>query len=338
MKALEVHAPYGFGALQLLERNDPGPPASGQVLVRISAVSLNHRDLLVVKGFERWRPSSGRIPASDAVGVIEAIGSGVDRVGIGDRVILSFLPHWIDGPMTQAKLQGALGGASSDGVLCERILVDAEAVVKAPEYLTDVEAATLPCAGLTAWHAVSRAGTLDPEKTLLVQGTGGVSLFALQFAKAAGAKVVAISSSDKKLQIVAKLGAAAGINYISNPDWDQKVMELTGGIGVDHVVDIGGAQTLNRSIAAVRCEGIVSVVGLVGGLQAQIDIGPVFLKNIRIDGVETGSRKMLEDMIEFMSSYRLHPVVDQIFPLDEAAEAFQYLDNGAHVGKVCIYF
>ena len=338
MRAIEIHEPYGCDALRLVEHTEPGPPGAGQVLIRVRAVALNYRDLLVTKGFDRWRPPSGRVPASDAVGIVAAVGPGVRRVEIGRRVVLTFLPHWIDGPLTASKLAGALGGATTDGVLREQLLVDAESVVLVPDYLSDVEAATLPCAAVTAWHAVSRAGTLHRERTLLVQGTGGVSLFALQFAKAAGAAVIATSKSDEKLQLATKLGATHGINYLRHPDWDHAVLDLTDGIGVDHVVDIGGADTINRSIRAVRHEGIVSIIGLVGGLNAQIDIGPIFLKNIRIDGVETGSRAMLESMMAFMGQHRIRPVIDKVFALEDAPAAFRHLDAGVHVGKVCISF
>lgn len=336
MRAIEVREPYGCDALQLVERAEPGQPGAGQVLIQVRAVALNHRDLLVAKGFERWRPPPGRVPASDAVGIVAAVGPGVRRVEIGQRVVLTFLPHWIDGPLTSARLTGALGGATADGVLREQLLVDAEAVVAVPYYLTDVEASTLPCAGVTAWHAVSRARTLAPDKTLLVQGTGGVSLFALQFAKAAGASIIVTSKSDAKLAQAARLGATHGINYVRSPDWDHAVPDLTDGIGVDHVLDIGGAGTINQSIAAVRYEGIVSIVGLVGGLHAKIDLGSIFLKNIRIDGVETGSREMLESMMAFMNRHRIRPVVDRVFDLEDAPAAFRHLEGGAHLGKVCI--
>jgi NADPH:quinone reductase-like Zn-dependent oxidoreductase len=336
MKVLEVRDPYGCDALQLVERAEPGKPGAGQILIRVRAVALNYRDLLVAKGIDRWRPPSGRVPASDAVGIVEAVGSAVRRVEVGQRVALAFLPRWIDGPLTASKLAGALGGATADGVLREFLLVDAESVVAVPDYLTDVEAATLPCAALTAWHAVSRAGTLDPKKTLLVQGTGGVSLFALQFAKAAGASVIATSKSDDKLELIVKLGAASGINYRRHPDWDRAVLDLTASIGVDHVLDIGGADTINRSVGAVRYEGVVSIIGLLGGLNATVDIGPIFIKNIRIDGVETGSREMLESMSAFMAKHRIRPVIDRVFALADAPAAFRYLDGGTHVGKVCI--
>lgn len=336
MRVIEVREPYGCDALQLAERAEPGQPGAGQVLIRVRAVALNYRDLLVARGFDRWRPPPGRVPASDAVGIVEAIGTGVRRVEVGQRVVVAFLPHWIDGPLTPAKLAGALGGATADGVLRELLLVDAESLVAVPEYLTDVEAATLPCAALTAWHAVSRAGTLDPKRTLLVQGTGGVSLFALQFAKAAGASIITTSKSEEKLETAVKLGASYGINYRRHPDWDRAVLDLTDGRGVDHVLDIGGADTINRSIGAVCYEGIVSIIGLIGGLDATLDIGPIFLKNIRIDGVETGSRAMLESMNAFMTQHRIRPVIDRVFDMTDAPAAFRYLDSGAHVGKVCI--
>jgi NADPH:quinone reductase-like Zn-dependent oxidoreductase len=336
MRVIEVREPYGCDALRLTERAEPGQPGAGQVLIRVRAVALNYRDLLVARGFDRWRPPPGRVLASDAVATVEAIGSGVRRVEVGQRVVLAFLPQWIDGPLTSNKLAGSRGGAAVDGVLRELLVVDAESLVAVPEYLTDVEAATLPCAALTAWHAVSRAGTLDPKRTLLVQGTGGVSLFALQFAKAAGASIIVTSKSDEKLELAIKLGASHGINYRRHPDWDSVVRDLTDGLGIDHVLDIGGADTINRSISAVRYEGVVSIIGLIGGLEATLDIAPIFLKNIRIDGVETGSRAMLESMNTFIAQHRIRPVIDRVFDMTDAPAAFRYLDAGAHVGKVCI--
>ena len=335
MKSVEIQLPYGVDALRLVDRPEPHGPGRGQVLVRVRAVALNYRDLLVSRGQGRWCPAIGRVPASDAAGEVVAIGPDVKRVRVGDRVISVFLPRWIDGAISPEKVVGALGGATTDGVLSEYVIFDAEGVVVAPEYLTDLEAATLPCAAVTAWHAVTRANTLRPHTTLLIQGTGGVSLFALQFAKAAGARVIATSSSDDKLVRVSALGAD-GINYRSCEEWDVEVLRMTAGIGVDHVIDIGGAATIARSISAVRYEGIVSVVGLIGGMAASIDLGPLFLKNLRIDGVETGSRRMLESMLCWMAERSLRPIIDRVFPLSEATKAFAHLESGAHMGKVCI--
>lgn len=223
-------------------------------------------------------------------------------------------------------------------MLAEQIVLNAAAVVAAPDYLTDIEAATLPAAALTAWHALTRANSLGPGSTVLVEGSGGVSLFALQIAAAAGSSVIATSSSDTKLDRLRQLGAAATVNYVRRPDWGLAVIDLTDGRGVDHAIDIGGASTLEQSIASVSIGGVVSVVGLVGGLTAQINLAEVFQKNMRLDGIETGSRSMLEDMIHWFDAKRLHRVIDKVFPFEDTREAFRYLQAGGHMGKVCIAF
>lgn len=324
--------------MHVVEREEPAAPLPGQVLVRVRAVSLNYRDILVARGFQRWQPPSGRIPGSDAAGEVIATGTAVARVKPGDRVMSTILPRWIDGPLTAQKLDGSLGGAHADGVLAEYVLLDAESVVPIPDYLSDVEGACLPCAALTAWHALSRADSLRPGATVLVQGTGGVSLFALQLAVAAGAQVIVISSSDQKLARARELGAIASINYRTRVDWDREVLRITNGQGVQHVIDVGGASTIESSISAAAFEGTVSIVGLIGGLDAKVDLSTIFIKNLRVHGVETGSRRMLEAMAAWMSERGMHPMVDRRFALDEVCAAFHYLAAAAHMGKVCVVF
>jgi NADPH:quinone reductase-like Zn-dependent oxidoreductase len=336
MRAIEVHPPFGIGHLRIVERPQPPAPGPGQVLVRIRAAALNYRDLLVVSGFERWRPPAGRIPCSDAAGEIVATGPDVARVRAGERVLSTILPRWIDGPLAAPKLAGSLGGAGADGVLAEYVLLSADSVVRAPDYLSDVEAATLPCAALTAWHALTRAESLRPGASLLVQGTGGVSLFALQFASASGTRVIVTSSSDEKLVRASELGAAATINYQSRPQWDHEVQRLTDGAGVDHVIDVGGAATLARAIAAARYEGTVSIVGLIGGLRADLDLSSIFIKNLRLHGVETGSRRMLEEMIDWMAQRCLRPVISECVPMEDVRSAFRRMEGAQHFGKICI--
>ena len=336
MRAIRIPASYALKDLEQVEVPEPADPKPGEVRLRMHAVALNYRDLLVARGVDRWRPPAGRIPASDGVGVVEAVGPGVERVRPGQRVMTTILPNWIAGPLTAEKREGGLGGPGRDGILAEKVVLSADAVVPAPEYLSDVEAATLPCAGVTAWHALTRAGSLRPGATVLVQGTGGVALFALQLAVSAGAKVIATSSADSKLETVRNLGAIATINYRKQPDWDAEVMRLTNGAGVGHVIDIGGGDSLMRSMSAVGFEGIVSIVGLVGGMRAEIDIGVAFQKNLRLDGVETGSRTMLEDLSRWMEQHQIRPVIDAVYALDAAREAFSRMEDGAHVGKVCI--
>ncbi|MGH8251843.1 MAG: zinc-dependent alcohol dehydrogenase family protein [Steroidobacteraceae bacterium] len=338
MRLIEVPSSLNINDLRPVERPDPPPPGVGQVLIRMSAVSLNFRDLLVTQGRDRWRPPTGRIPVSDGVGVVQSIGPGTDRVRAGQRVITTFLPKWISGPLTAENREGALGGPSADGVLAEQVVLDASAVVPAPDYLTDTEAATLPAAALTAWHALTRANSLGSGSTVLVEGTGGVSLFALQIAVAAGAKVIATSSSDIKLNRLREFGASETVNYVKHRDWGREVIELTDGRGVDHAIDIGGATTLGQSILSASIGGVVSIVGLVGGIVAQINLGEVFQKNLRLDGIETGSRSMLEEMVHWFNSKRLHPIIDKVFPFEDSRAALLHLQAGGHMGKVCIAF
>ncbi len=338
MQLFDTPASFKLIDLHPSERPDPGAPAPGQVLVRMRAVALNYRDLLVVQGQDRWLPPIGRVPVSDGVGIVQAIGVGVDRFSVGQRVISTILPNWIDGPLTDAKRQGGLGGPSADGVLAELVLFDADALVSTPGYLSDVEAATLPVAALTAWHALTRANSLRPGATILVQGSGGVSLFGLQLGLAAGASVYATSSSNVKLDRMRQLGAAGTANYRSAADWDVEILRMTDGRGVDHVIDIGGASTLSRSLNAVAFGGVVSVVGLVGGLKAQIDVAEIFQKNMTLHGIETGSRTMFEAMLEWMEAREIHPIVGKTFAFHETQAAFFHQQAGAGIGKTCIVF
>lgn len=333
MKAYVVQEPFGLDALQLTERPDP-QPGPGQVLVRMRAVSLNYRDLLVVRGV--WRPKGPRIPVSDGVGEVVAIGDGVTRFKSGDRVAGIFYPGWIDGDVTPEKLQApSLGGSGADGTLAEFAAFDEEAVVQVPEHLTDEEAATLPLAGVTAWHAIIRRSGVKRDDTVLVQGTGGVSLFALQFAHMVGAHVIVTSSSDEKLRRARELGAADGINYKTSPNWDERVLELTAGRGVDHVIEVVGAENLTRSLNAVRMSGTISVIGLLGGTSAQIETFGFVEKNVRLHGILVGSREMFEEMNQAIAEHKLKPVVDRVFSFDEVHAALRYLETGSHFGKVC---
>jgi NADPH:quinone reductase-like Zn-dependent oxidoreductase len=336
VQAIRIPPSYDLHDLTVVEVPDPPPPPPGNVLLAMQAVSLNYRDLMVARGHDRWRPPVGRIPVSDGVGIVSAIGPDVDRLTLGQRVMTTILPRWISGPMTRDKLEGSLGGRARDGVLATRVILPAESVVPVPDDLTDVEAACLPCAGVTAWHAVTRAGSLRPDATVLVQGTGGVALFAVQLLLAAGARVIATSSSDDKLAKLHRLGVRDTINYRTTPNWDVEVLRLTAGRGVDHVIDIGGAGSLARSMSAVAVEGVVSMIGVIGGLKAEIDIGMAFDKNLRLDGVETGSRAMLEELLAFVMAHRVKPVVDRVFSLVAARDAFLRLESGGHFGKVCI--
>jgi NADPH:quinone reductase-like Zn-dependent oxidoreductase len=336
MKVYEIKDKFGLDSLTLTERPQPRP-GPGQVLVKMRACSLNFRDLLVVKGLYNPKLPLPLVPLSDGAGEVAEVGAGVTRVKAGDRVAGLFMPLWLDGEVTEAKAKSALG-AGVPGVLAEYVVFDQEAVVHVPAHLTDEEAATLPCAAVTAWHALVTEGQLKTGDTVLVQGTGGVSLFALQFARLSGARVIATSSSDAKLERARSLGLAAGdgINYKTTPDWDKRARELTGGGGVDHVVEVGGAGTLTRSLRAVRSNGRVSLIGILSGGTGEVDPRPILMKNVRVQGIFVGSRAMFEAMNRAIALHQLHPVVDRVFPFAEAPGALRYLESAAHFGKIVI--
>jgi len=333
MRVIEIGEKFGIDSLKVVERSEP-VPGPGQIVLKIRAVSLNYRDLLVVNGIHRWRPASARVPVSDAVGVVEVTGSGVTRVKRGDRVAPIFYPKWLEGEVCSEKLVSPLGGAVADGVLAEYVAVNETSVVPVPPHLSDEEAATLPCAGVTAWNAVVCAGRFRPGDTIVVLGTGGVSLFAMQFAKMLGARVIVTSSSDQKLARASHLGASAGVNYTSI-DWPQAVLEITDGVGADHVVDTVG--DLDKSVAAVRVGGSVAFVGLLTGMNTQVDLVALMGKSARIHAIDVGSREMFAAMNRAIASHAMRPVVDRVFSFSEAAQAFQYLVGPTHFGKICIH-
>jgi len=339
MKAYERHNKPGLDALALTERPDP-TPSPGQVLLQMRAASLNYRDLLVVKGSYSGsnQPSAPIVPLSDGAGEVVALGAGVSRVQIGDRVAGAFMPGWIAGEFTQEKAASALGGGSVDGVLAEYVLLHEEAVVPVPAHLSDEEAATLPCAAVTAWYSLFVGGSLKAGETVLLLGTGGVSLFVLQFAKSAGARVILTSGSDEKLARARRLGADETINYRAAPDWDDRVLEMTGGRGVDYVVEAGGAGTLNKSLRAVRWGGQISLMGVLTGFAAEVNTAAILSKNIRVQDVYVGSREMFEGMNRAIAQTHLRPIIDRVFPFAEARQALDYLQSGQHFGKVVIRF
>jgi NADPH:quinone reductase-like Zn-dependent oxidoreductase len=327
----------GIDKLKLTELPVPEPKVN-EILVKMKALSLNYRDLLVVNGIESWKPSSLRIPISDGVGEVAAVGRSVSRLKVGDRVAGLFLPKWLDGQLTAENYVLPLGGAAADGLLAEYVVFNEQAVVKIPNNLSDSEAATLPIAALTAWHAVSRRSQVRQDETVLIQGTGGVSLFALQFVHAFGGNPLVISSSDAKLERAKTLGASATINYKQFPNWEEHIIDLTGGKGVDHVIETVGGENLNRSLKAVKLSGRISFIGLIAGLSAAINTYQFVTKNVQIHGIETGSREMFEEMNNFIEMKDLRPVIDKTFALDEIREALKYLESGRHFGKVTIEF
>jgi len=313
----------------------PSPiPGPGQVLIRTRAVSLNFRDLLLCKGQYNPKLRLPVIPVSDGAGEVIATGAGATRFRPGERVAVSFMPRWVDGLLDETKARSALG-ADNDGMLAEECVVNEEGLVAIPAHLSYEEAATLPCAGVTAWNAVVTSGAVKPGDTVLVQGTGGVSIFALQFARLAGARVIATSSQDNKLERVIQLGAADGINYKKTPDWDKKVRELTGGRGADQIIEVGGAGTLPASLRAVRLGGTIALIGVLSG-GGDVNPLPILMKGVRVQGIFVGSRAMFEAMNRAIEVNQLRPVIDRVFPFDEAIEALKHLESGAHFGKVVI--
>ncbi|MEA2562957.1 MAG: hypothetical protein QOH06_4461 [Acidobacteriota bacterium] len=332
MRGVEIGA-FGLDNLAVVERPDPRP-GFGQVLLRMRAASLNYRDLLTVQGKYNPKLKLPLIPCSDGMGEVVELGEGVTRVRIGDRVCPIFAQQWLAGEPTREKARSTLGGPL-DGTLAELMAVDQEGLVKIPDHLTDEEASSLPCAAVTAWNALM-AGGVKAGDTVLVQGTGGVSLFALQFAKALGARVIATSSSDQKLVRVREMGAAEGINYRETPDWGARAKELTGGVGVDLVVEVGGAGTLDQSLRAVRFGGAISLIGNLAGIDAQVRLTLIFMQHVRMLGIFVGHRESFEAMNRAIAVHGLRPVVDRVFPLEESRAAFQLMGAGGHFGKICI--
>jgi len=336
VKAFQITGSFGLDHLKLVELPEPqaGP---GQVLVRIRAASLNYRDLLVIKGGYGPRQTLPRIPVSDAAGEVASVGTGVTRVKTGDRVVGCFSPAWLDGPVTQEAMDSALG-CYVDGVLAESVIFPEQGLLPIPTHLSFEEAATLPCAGVTAWNALFVADHVQPGQTVVVQGTGGVSLFALQFARMAGARVIATSSSDEKLARARELGASAGINYKSTPDWEKEVRKLTGGRGADHIVEVGGAGTFNRSLGCVRMGGTITMIGVLAGASAEVRTTLILFRAVRVQGVFVGSRATFEDMNRAITAHGLHPVIGQTFPLADAPSALRCMESGAHFGKIVLTF
>ncbi|MGL4622281.1 zinc-dependent alcohol dehydrogenase family protein [Chroococcidiopsis sp.] len=335
MKAYEIQNDKpGLDALTLVERPQPQPKAR-QVLVKMKAASLNYRDLLVAKGAYGSKSFKPIVPLSDGAGEVVAVGESVTQVKVGDRVAGIFMQTFISGELTAEKANSALGGAI-DGVLAEYVVFDEQGVVKIPAHLSYEEAATLPCAAVTAWNAMIAEGELKAGDTVLLQGTGGVSLFGLQFAKMMGARVILTSSSDEKLDRAIQLGADVGINYKTTSDWDEKVEKLTDGRGVDLVVEVGGSGTLSKSLRAVRYGGKIAMIGVLTGIAGDVSTGSILFKHIRVQGIYVGSRDLFEDMNRSISLHQMKPIIDRVFPFHEARAALAYLESGAHFGKVCI--
>jgi len=324
------------GSLDNLAMREEERPAIGpdDVLVRVRAVSLNARDLLMILGPQRYGPRTDAVPASDAAGEIVACGANVDHVGLGTRVVLPFRPGWIDGPFDPAHLAGDLGGPV-DGVLAQYVAIAARAVVPLPDDITFEQASTLPCAGVTAWSALTRGATLKPGASVLVLGSGGVSIFALQIAKAMGCTVIATTSSDAKAQVLRELGADRVVNYVTDPEWHMAVRALTDGRGVERVVEVGGAGSLPKSIQALAPEGEIALVGLLDNPMNTVSPLPLMSCMGVVRGISVGSRADLAGLLSLMHG-RFEPRIDRVFDFGEAREALDYLASRKHIGKIVI--
>jgi NADPH:quinone reductase-like Zn-dependent oxidoreductase len=334
MKLVRLRAPGGLDKLELVEE-DPPKPGPGAVLVKIRACSLNMRDDFAVQG--KTPLADGRVPLSDGAGEVVAVGDGVEALKPGDHVVSVFYPFWLDGDMTPSTRRD-VPGDNFDGLASEYVCMPAQAFTRAPAGYTHVEAATLTCTAVTAWRGLVVCGKVKPGDTVLVLGTGSVSLFALQFAKAAGARVIATSSSEERLERLKSLGADATINYKAVPEWGRKARELTGGRGVDQVIEVGGPATLAQSITACRTGGHIALIGVLTGFAAEVSIPALFSNQIRISGISIGSRADQEDMIRAIDVNHLKPAIDRRFPLRDIAAAFTHYGAMKHFGKVCLEF
>ncbi|WP_158943477.1 NAD(P)-dependent alcohol dehydrogenase [Granulicella sp. S190] len=331
-----------FGIDQLREVDLPTPQtAPGTVLIKVRAVSLNYRDLMMVKGLYNPKMALPRIPCSDGAGEVVAVGEGVSRVHVGDRVCGIFMQQWLDGSLTAEKSKAALGG-DIDGMLTEYALLSQEGVIHFPDHLTYEEAATLPCAAVTAWNALHHAGDpatpAQPGDTVVIQGTGGVSLFALQFTKLLGARVLGTSSSEEKLTRAKDLGLDEGCNYKQRPDWSKWVLESTANKGADRIIEVGGAGTFSQSLRAARVGGTITQIGVLSGASTSDPVGltPILHKQLRVQGIYVGSRAMFEQMNAAITTASLHPVIDRVFEYHQAAEALAHMESASHFGKIVV--
>ena len=332
VKAFELHPEDGFDSLKLVDRSRPSM-GIGDVRVRVRAVSLNYRDIMIARGSKKR--AKRIVPLSDGAGEVMEIGSGVKRFAIGDRVAAAFFPTWIDGSLKEEHHASALGG-SLDGMLAEEVVLPEQAWVKIPSRYSFEQAATLPCAAVTAWHALFEAATVRPGETVLVQGGGGVSTFALQLARHAGAAVIATSSSPDKRARLEQMGAASTIDYKTDTKWGDTARTASDNGGVDLVVEVGGAGTFDQSIASLKYGGHMSLLGILAGTQGPINTYAIFHKNIYIRGVYVGSVAMFERLVRVLEHSTIDPVIDRIFAFDEARAAYEQLASGAHFGKVVI--
>ncbi|MFE8070463.1 NAD(P)-dependent alcohol dehydrogenase [Marinobacteraceae bacterium S3BR75-40.1] len=335
MKVVTLKSPGGLDQLEINEREAPGEPGPGEIRVRLQASSLNYHDYGVVTG--NIPTEDGRIPMSDGAGVVEAVGDGVKEFAVGDTVVSTFFPTWLDGPARVADFK-TTPGDGIDGYAREQVVAAATAFTHAPRGYSATQAATLTTAGLTAWRALVVDGGLKAGDTVLTLGTGGVSIFALQFARLMGARVIATSSSNEKLEKLKALGAEQTINYREDPEWGKTVRKLTDGRGVDHVVEVGGPGTLPQSIEAVSIGGHIALIGVLTGRAGEVPTIKLMAKQARLQGLIVGSRAQQQEMIRAIEAGGLEPVIDRTFALEEMAEAFRYEEEGRHFGKICLSY
>ena len=335
MKAIKIKQPAGLDNLTLAELDAPLPPGPGEILVRLHASSLNYHDFAVAIG--AIPTAEGRIPMADGAGVVEAVGAGVGEFKPGDHVVSCFFPHWLDGGPLVGDFS-SVPGDGTDGYAREYVTVPAQFFTHAPRGWSHAEAATLTTAGLTAWRALVVEGRLKAGDIVLVLGTGGVSIFALQIARAMGAVVIATSSSDEKLERLREMGVAHGINYRTTPDWGRAVLDFTGGRGVDHVVEVGGPGTLPQSIAAVRIGGHISLIGVLTGRGGEVPTAALMAKQARLQGIIVGNRRQQLEMVRGLDATGIRPVIDSLFALEDIGSAFWHEQSGKHFGKICLEF
>ena len=335
MRVFQIEGDWGMDHLQLSTRAEPhaGP---GQVVVKMNASSLNYRDLVVPnRGYGSHTGNLPLIPVSDGAGVVTEVGPGVRRVAVGDRVCPTYFQRWISGEPDLERLTQSLGGPI-DGTMTDYMCLSEEGVSKVPAHLSDVEAATLPCAALTAWSALVTCSHTRPGDRVLVQGCGGVALFAVAFAKMLGAHVTVITSSDERIERVRKLGADATVNYRTTPEWAKATRDITGGRGYDLILELGGEKTLPQSLRCIRPGGTVAMIGILSGSAMTTSLGLIITRQVRLQGVTVGHRDGFEAMLRAIDQHRLKPVVDRVFAFEELKEAMAYLQSGAQFGKVCL--
>lgn len=335
MKTVTVTSPGGLDNLKVTDQAEPGHPGPGEIRVRLHASSLNFHDFLVANG--SIPTEDGRIPMSDGAGVVEATGEGVDEFAVGDNVVSTFFPAWLEGAPREGNFTN-VPGDGLDGYAREQVVSAATSFTHAPEGYSHAEAATLTTAGLTAWRALTVDNHIKAGDTILILGTGGVSIFALQFARSMGVNVIATSSSDEKLERLTRMGAQHTINYKEDPKWGKTVKKLTDGEGVDQVIEVGGPGTLAQSIEAIRVGGLISLIGVLTGRAGEVPTAKLMAKQARLQGLLVGSRRHQSEMVQAVNSTGLKPVIDRSFKLDEIADAFRYEETGKHFGKICLEF